>query len=361
MGVKLSLIVENQMNEQFKREIQILYSLRHIRIVKLHFDFTDGKSMYLGMEFASGGSLFEKLRKAGKLGTEQACRYFLEICEALDYLHHLSQKVIHRDIKPENILLDSDDHVKLGDFGWANHYNGQKRDTFCGTLEYLSPEMIMGTGHDESVDMWCMGVLLYEMTTGKSPFGSNSKETTCRMILAVDIRFPKDLDNDACDLIKILCKRKPAERLTVSAAMSHRFVLKVHEGVRGLPHDEEADPDLDFSRPSVVVQKLRTERKRLNAEMEQVLLAKKSTDDKQMEVMLEFNQTCEKIKEEQTKRKQITAACAEVAKENEAREYQLEIQRSRLQTLKAEQAKIVKGGPRWFSGRRSSNTAMAGA
>ncbi|CAE8647365.1 unnamed protein product [Polarella glacialis] len=176
--VRLSLVTENRLTDQLKREIQILYSLQHPRIVMLHFDFSDAKYMYLGMEFASGGSLFEKLNAAGKFSSEKAAHYFRETCDALDYLHHLPGKVIHRDIKPENILLDAENHVKLADFGWANLIQAEKRDTFCGTLDYLPPEMIMGTGHDESVDMWNMGVLLYELTTGQSPFGSNSKETT---------------------------------------------------------------------------------------------------------------------------------------------------------------------------------------
>merc|ERR1719379_3326469 len=115
------------------------------------------------MEFAAGGGLFDKLRTSGRFTNEIAARYFFETCEALAYLHNeLAQPVIHRDIKPENILLDAEDHIKLADFGWANLVEADKRDTFCGTLDYLPPEMIMGTGHDESADMWNMGVLTYE-------------------------------------------------------------------------------------------------------------------------------------------------------------------------------------------------------
>merc|ERR1712224_61494 len=126
------------MGDQLRREIDILYSMQHPRIIRLHFDFQEEGSIYLGMDFAPGGSLFDRLNKASKFNPEIASRYFCETCEALDYLHHLPEPVIHRDIKPENILLDAEDHVKLADFGWANKYlEGSQRDTFCGTLDYL--------------------------------------------------------------------------------------------------------------------------------------------------------------------------------------------------------------------------------
>jgi len=298
---------------------------------------------------------------------EEASRYFLETCEALEYLHHLPRKVIHRDIKPENILLDKDGHVKLGDFGWANHYKGQKRQTFCGTLDYLPPEMIMGTGHDESADMWNMGVLLYEMTTGKSPFGSSSKDTTCRMILAVNLKFPGDLDADACELIGSLCKRKPGERLNVAAAMSHQFIMKF----RGVTADTillPADADeVDLHRPSVAVQKLRVEQTMLKSEMEQLVTAKKGTEDKKLEVEHEFKETCAKIKVEKQTRAQLEVACADLEKAASGRERELEEQRKKLQSLQAELAKMSNKGRRasapavWFSARRASKTALSGS
>merc|ERR1719265_2326103 len=128
-----------------------------------------------------------------------------------------------------------------------------KRDTFCGTLDYLPPEMIQGTGHDESAYMWNMGVLLYELSTGQSPFGSNSKdrpqqqEITCRMILSVDLKFPSELDADAKDLVVRLCKKKPSDRLPVRSAMAHQFITK-SLGASGTTGTAE---EADAGRPSV--------------------------------------------------------------------------------------------------------------
>merc|ERR1719469_841270 len=205
------------------------------------------KYIYLGLEYCNGGTLFDKLNKCRKFSGDLASKYFRETCDALDYLHHLSEKIIHRDIKPENILLDSDDHVKLADFGWANSLEGKARDTFCGTLDYLAPEMIQGTGHDESVDMWNMGVLLYELVTGQSPFGSTTKETTCRLILNVDLRFPAEIDADAKDLISRLCKKQPKQRLKVREALEHIFVTNHQSGKS--PGSAPTEED-DVSRPS---------------------------------------------------------------------------------------------------------------
>jgi len=227
--VPLAILRQHSLMEQMDREIAILRSLRHPHIVTLHFDFRDDAHVYLGMEFAAGGVLFDLLSKNGKFSLPVAAKYFYEVCDALDYLHNLPEKVIHRDIKPENILLDKDGHVKLADFGWSNIMdNAAFRATFCGTPDYLAPEMIRGEGHNESLDMWEMGVLLFEMTVGKSPFGSSSQEATCRLILRVELRFPSNLDPDAKDLIANLCKLPAEARLSASQAKSHAFVRKYH-------------------------------------------------------------------------------------------------------------------------------------
>ncbi|CAK9073706.1 unnamed protein product [Durusdinium trenchii] len=196
--IPLSLIEQHGLTEQMKRErpgvqmrwsefrlrIDIMRSLRHPHIVELHFSFQDESHVYLGMEFAEGGGMFDLLSKYGKFSSELAARHFYEVCDALEYLHTQTPQIIHRDIKPENILLDKEQHAKLADFGWSNVLeNVSYRATFCGTPDYLAPEMIRGEGHNESLDMWEMGVLLYEMTVGKSPFGGSNQDETCRNIL----------------------------------------------------------------------------------------------------------------------------------------------------------------------------------
>merc|ERR1719482_1696270 len=204
--------------------------------------------------------MFELLSRAGKFTYEKSAQYFYETCDALDYLHNLPEKVVHRDIKPENILFDKSRAVKLADFGWSNLMgNLDTRSTFCGTPDYLAPEMIRGEGHNESLDMWEMGVLLYEMVVGKSPFGASSQEQTCRKILKCDLRFPQDIDNEAKDCIVKLCKVTPGERLTAKQAKSHGFVNKYY---KGRPKDEKAqdverDVEEDVGRPSAINMEVR--------------------------------------------------------------------------------------------------------
>mmetsp|Transcript_16666 Transcript_16666/g.35299 ORF Transcript_16666/g.35299 Transcript_16666/m.35299 type:complete len:427 (+) Transcript_16666:62-1342(+) len=360
--VKLALITENHLTEQLRREVEILYSLHHPRCVRLHFDFDDGASMYLGMEFASGGSLFDRLNKAGKFPSKQAARYFYETCEALDYLHHLPKKVIHRDIKPENILLDGEDHVKLADFGWANllgPLQAKKRETFCGTLDYLAPEMIMGTGHDESVDMWNMGVLLYELTIGQSPFGADNKETTCRMILGAELKFPQDVDSDARDLIKRLCKKKAPERLPVRDAMTHHFVAKQRLGAEAAAPPKALESEAESGRPSVAARRLRQERDRVSEETQQLLRAKQRTEDAMVKIAEDLDRAHAALREEQRRRAELEAECEEREREASARERELEALRKRAGQAAASPGAGAAattggygGGRGWWPGRR---------
>lgn len=274
--VPLSILKQHNLTDQMDREIGILQSLRHPFIVEMLFDFRDHSHVYLGMQFAEGGGMFDLLSKSGKFTNEVAAQYFYETCDALEYLHTRPEKVIHRDIKPENILLDKEGHVKLADFGWSNYMekNAAYRATFCGTPDYLAPEMIRGEGHNESLDMWEMGVLLYEMTVGKSPFGSSSQETTCRLILRCDLRFPSGMNADAQDLIKKLCKLKPEERLTAAQAKRHAFVEKFY----GKPMEVVRDDCV--CRPSVEARALRNNKGKLEGEVSELTKAKTDAEDK---------------------------------------------------------------------------------
>lgn len=341
--VRLQLINENNLMPQLRREIDILYSLQHERIIKLYSDFSDERSMYLCMEFADGSSLFDKLRQhPNGFPAALAARYFYETCEALDYIHHLPEKVIHRDIKPENIMLDAGDHIKLADFGWATmiQQDVEKTTTFCGTLDYLSPEMILNQGHDESADMWGMGVLLYELCTGTSPFGSSStnskesKETTCRLILAVDssLRFPVEMDTNAQDLVGRLCKKKSADRLKVKSAMSHVFCTS-HLGTKvdGAASDSTSGFD---ARPSLVIRKEQKDCERMKAEIQeiysQVENTKKSVADLKEEI-----KSCEaEIKKEEQERAKAETACKELQKKIDQTDKELAAAQQQVKRLK---------------------------
>jgi len=335
--IKRSVVAEHNLNAQIQREIQIMYSTQHDRIVNLHFNFEDSRFIYLGLEFANGGTLFDQLNKARKFTPAVASRYFGETCDALNYLHSLPEKVIHRDIKPENLLLH-DDHIKLADFGWANLMQGSARETFCGTLDYLAPEMIQGTGHDESVDMWNMGVLLYELVTGQSPFGSTTKEATCRLILNVDLRFPTDIHPDAKNLVSCLCKKEAKDRLTASQALSHVFVMSFNGGQGG--GVEAAVAEEDVSRPSVVVRRLRKDREKLSSEMQYLLQAKQRTEDAFMTINQKIDETHAALQKEKMERQKLEAMCSELKRANSQREAELETERKKLADLQAEKSKL---------------------
>jgi len=272
--IPLAIVKQHKLTDQLEREIEILKSLKHPYIVESYFDFRDVKFVYLGMHFAAGGGMFDKLSKCGKFTIPHAAQYFYEMVDALDYMHSRNPPVIHRDIKPENILFNKEGHVQLADFGWSNVMtDAGLRSTFCGTPDYLAPEMIRGDGHDQSLDMWEMGVLLYEMTIGKSPFGASSQEQTCKLILKLDLRFPSTGDADAQDLICKLCKLKPKERLTAKQSKQHHFVTKNF----GAPTCDAMDVP-DEPRPSVESRKLLQETNLLQRDMENIMQAKEMLD-----------------------------------------------------------------------------------
>jgi serine/threonine protein kinase len=304
--VPISILQQHQLTQQMDREISILRSLRHARIVELYWDFRDDKHIYLGMQYAKGGGMFDLLSRTGKFTYEKSAQYFYEVCDALEYLHNLPVPVVHRDIKPENILFDREGHVKLADFGWSNIMdNVNLRVTFCGTPDYLAPEMIRGEGHNTSLDMWEMGVLLYEMTVGKSPFGASNQEQTCRLILKVDLKFPGSYDKDAQDLVKNLCRYKPEERLSASASKQHNFVKKYHkaaaEAAQGAKAVVEVD-DLSSLRPSVVVRKLKREKILLDGTRMAILKAKTETEQKLLTATQEVEEGYNELRREERRK-----------------------------------------------------------
>merc|ERR1712100_259711 len=146
------------------------------------------------------------------MGT-RAAWYFRQIVDAIRYCH--SKHVIHRDIKPENILIGLNDTLKISDFGWSVHAPTSKRKTFCGTLDYLPPEITENRRYDAHVDVWGLGVLLYEFLCGKPPFEDNTEKGTYTKIRRSNPVFPKTITKEARDLIEKLLAKNPAERMTL--------------------------------------------------------------------------------------------------------------------------------------------------
>jgi len=248
------------------------------------------------------------------------------------------------------VTSSKDDHVNLGDFGWANLMNKDMRETFCGTLDYLPPEIILGTGHSESADMWNMGILLHEMTTGQAPFTSTTPEETCRLILQCRLSFAEGLDEDAIHLLISLCRKYPKDRLGAKAALEHLFITKcLGRSPAGAVAGENNEDDDDMGRPSVMARRLREERQKISADLQRLLEAKKQTEDTLMSITTELEQTDAEAQKEQKLREQVEANNAALAKTNQEREKELQESRKRVQQMEAEVSRLRRG-PRWPMG-----------
>ena len=220
-------IFEQKLVDQMNREIEMMYKLNHPHVMKLVNHFEDNEKFYMIMPYAGKGQLYSLLRRQVRFDQRTAAQYMRETIEAVRYLHSFSPKIIHRDIKPENLLLDDNYRVKLSDFGWANYQDeNQLRKTFCGTPEYLSPEMIRKTGHNYLVDIWTLGVLLFELLAGYAPFtGANQSELFIN-IKKLKINWPIDFPPLAKNLVSKILKLNPNERLSIQEISNHPWFEK---------------------------------------------------------------------------------------------------------------------------------------
>jgi serine/threonine protein kinase len=211
--------------KQLRREIEIQSHLRHVNILRLYGYFYDEKRVYLILEYAPNGELYKKLRSFNRFPEDQAAQYIQQLAHALRYMH--SKHVIHRDIKPENLLLGLRGELKIADFGWSVHAPNARRQTLCGTLDYLPPEMVQGREHGRLVDLWCLGVLCYEFLVGEAPFeDSRGFQETYRRISRVDFQLPEHVSPEAQDLIRNLLQHDPEKRLELDAVLVHPWILK---------------------------------------------------------------------------------------------------------------------------------------
>ncbi|KAI0030081.1 Pkinase-domain-containing protein [Vararia minispora EC-137] len=182
-------------------------------IVPLKFSFQNPDKLYLVMSFVNGGELFYHLQREGKFDEHRSRFYAAELLCALEHLHIFN--VVYRDLKPENILLDYTGHIALCDFGLCklNMSETDKTNTFCGTPEYIAPELLESQGYTKTVDWWTLGVLLYEMMTGLPPFYDENVNVMYQRILSDPLHFPPDMPPDAQSLIASLLIRDPSRRL----------------------------------------------------------------------------------------------------------------------------------------------------
>ena len=210
----------------FRREIEIMYKVHQCNIVRLFNHFEDNEYCYFVMEYIEKGNLFDQpsWKNNKRFSSVDVAKIIKEIICAVYYLHHMDPPIIHRDIKPENVLIDKNGVAKLTDFGWSNYVDSNEiRRTYCGTPVYLAPEMIKEIGHNEHLDIWCIGVLLFELLTGTVPFKGRDIDSLNNNILSLKIVWPRDINNTAKNLISKILKTEPGERISLEDMLKHPF------------------------------------------------------------------------------------------------------------------------------------------
>ena len=228
-------IFEQKLINQINKEIGIMYNINHPYSVKLYNHFEDNEKLYLIMELTSNVNLYNFIQnnKNQKIKTKEMIKkIIIQVIEIIKYLHSLD--IIYRDIKPENILLDKDYNVKLCDYGWASYLSkGQFCSAYCGTPEYVSPEVIKKYPYNEKVDIWGIGVLIFELVFGYPPFTSNFNEDRFNNIKEGKINWPKDLnDMELKDLIEKILKVNPKDRISLDEIEKHQWLFDTYKKMK---------------------------------------------------------------------------------------------------------------------------------
>ncbi|GAB4856225.1 Serine/threonine-protein kinase AtPK2/AtPK19 [Ancistrocladus abbreviatus] len=222
-------IMEHNHAEYMKAERDILTKIDHPFIVHLRYSFQTKYRLYLVLDFVNGGHLFFQLYNHGLFREDLARIYAAEIVSAVSHLH--ANGIMHRDLKPENILLDADGHVVLTDFGLAKQFQENERsNSMCGTVEYMAPEIVMGKGHDKAADWWSVGVLIFEMLTGKPPFVGGNRDKVQQKVIKDKIKLPAFLSSEAHSILKGLLQKDPSKRLGSGSTGSEE--IKRHKWFR---------------------------------------------------------------------------------------------------------------------------------
>lgn len=212
--------------KNINREVKTQYLLDHPNIVKLHDNFmAPDQKLYLLLEYCDNNNLFHYIQKS-RLDEKAIHKFFYQTVQAIEYIH--KRKIMHRDLKPENILLDKNFNVKVCDFGWCAEYNeNERRQTLCGTNEYMAPEILLGNAQDLGIDIWALGILLYEMYHKKAPFTGRNPVDIKKAVLAGKLVFKASpMCLEAQDLIKVILQNDPKKRPSIEALYSHPYFHK---------------------------------------------------------------------------------------------------------------------------------------
>ena len=223
--------------EQILNEIKIHSKLDHENIIHLYNVSEDEENIKIIMEYAQKGNLYDVIQKEKKgISEEKAYKYFIQIVNAVYYLHQ--HNIIHRDIKPENILISEDDTIKLCDFGWAKELTLENRKTFCGTAEYMAPEMVTNENYGFGVDIWSLGNLLYEMIFGHSPFEGKNMNSIMINIKTKDLTYDKPISKECKNLIEKMLESNQQKRFKITDILEHDFIKKYTKKINGFINTE---------------------------------------------------------------------------------------------------------------------------
>ncbi|XP_057672062.1 MAP/microtubule affinity-regulating kinase 3-like isoform X31 [Diorhabda carinulata] len=228
------------------REVRIMKMLDHPNIVKLFQVIETEKTLYLVMEYASGGEVFDYLVLHGRMKEKEARAKFRQIVSAVQYCHQ--KRIIHRDLKAENLLLDSEMNIKIADFGFSNEFTpGNKLDTFCGSPPYAAPELFQGKKYDgPEVDVWSLGVILYTLVSGSLPFDGSTLRELRERVLRGKYRIPFYMSTDCENLLKKFLVLNPAKRASLETIMKDKWMNQGYENDELKPYVE---PEQDMSDP----------------------------------------------------------------------------------------------------------------
>ena len=221
-SVKKSRLIENGKMEAIITEKNILMKANYCFIVRIKFAFQSETKFYIGMEYVSGGELFSLYDEKGKFLLEEARLYLAEIALGIQYLHSIG--IIYRDLKLENIMLDADGHIKIVDFGLSKDISfSNETKTFCGTPEYIAPEVILEKPYDYKVDWWAFGILTYELLFGDTPFYRSNNKKILEAVLKSQPIYPENTPKYVIDFINRLLEKDPVKRATLGDLKNHQF------------------------------------------------------------------------------------------------------------------------------------------
>ncbi|XP_014250001.1 serine/threonine-protein kinase MARK2-like isoform X7 [Cimex lectularius] len=255
--VAIKIIDKTQLNpgslQKLFREVRIMKLLDHPNIVKLFQVIETEKTLYLVMEYASGGEVFDYLVLHGRMKEKEARAKFRQIVSAVQYCHQ--KKIIHRDLKAENLLLDSEMNIKIADFGFSNEFTpGNKLDTFCGSPPYAAPELFQGKKYDgPEVDVWSLGVILYTLVSGSLPFDGSTLRELRERVLRGKYRIPFYMSTDCENLLRKFLVLNPAKRASLETIMKDKWMNMGHEDDELKPYLEPEPDYKDLKRIEALV------------------------------------------------------------------------------------------------------------